>query len=327
LRSQLRTADWFAIALEARPDDGGVQAFRDRLTRELASMARRSLRHRATKKAKTALESLSAFGVQIAGVGIAVERTTGRADTGQFETDLTDLVEDVSAVAAEDGVGLAICIDEMQDAPTEVLASLLSTQHRAGQEGWPFLIIGAGLPNLPRTLSEARSYAERLFDYRTIGPLPPPDAAAALLEPARSLGADYTDAALNLILEASNGYPYFLQEYGHATWNEAIDNPFTTSDADIAIERGRAQLDAGFYRSRWDRATKAEQQLLQAMTPDNGTPSSTSAIAERLGKHPSGIGPARAALINKGLIYAPEHGQIAFTVPGMHTYIQRQHDE
>ena len=174
-------------------------------------MARRSLRHRATKKAKTALESLSAFGVQIAGVGIAVERTSGRADTGQFETDLTDLVEDVSAVAAEDGVGLAICIDEMQDAPTEVLASLLSTQHRAGQEGWPFLIIGAGLPNLPRTLSEARSYAERLVDYRTIGPLPPLDAAAALLEPARSLGGDYTDAALNLILQASNGYPYFLQ--------------------------------------------------------------------------------------------------------------------
>jgi hypothetical protein len=214
----------------------------------------------------------------------------------------------------------------MQDAPSEVLAALLATQHRAGQEGWPFVIIGAGLPSLPRTLSEARSYAERLFDYRVVGPLSPPDAAAALLEPARTLGGDYTSAALELILEASSGYPYFLQEFGHATWNEAIDNPFTASDARVAIERGRAQLDGGFYRSRWDRATNAERQLLRAMTADSGSPSSTSTVADRMGKSPSGIGPARAALISKGLIYAPEHGLVAFTVPGMHDYIQRQHE-
>jgi len=326
IRSQLRNGGWFEVALEARPDEGGVKVFRDHLARELASMVRRSLRDRATERARAALMSLSAFGVQIAGSGIAVERVQGRADSGHFETDITDLVEDVAAAAEETGVGLAVCIDEMQDAPAEVLASLLATQHRAGQEGWPFVVVGAGLPSLPRALSEARSYTERLFDYRVVGPLTPPDAAAALLEPARRLGGDYTDAALNLILEASSGYPYFLQEYGRAIWNEAVDNPFSASDAELAIERGRTQLDGGFYRSRWDRATKAERQLLIAMTPDGGSASSTSTVAERLSTSPSGIGPARAALINKGLIYAPEHGQIAFTVPGMHDFIQRTHE-
>lgn len=326
LRSQLRTAGWFELALEARPDDSRVQAFRHRLARELGSMARRSLRDKATERAKTALGSLSAFGVQIAGTGVSFQRQAGRADSGRFEADVTDLIEDVSAAAGEAGVGLVMCIDEMQDAPAEVLASLLAAQHRAGQEGWPYAIIGAGLPSLPRALSEARSYAERLFEYRVIGPLSPPDAAAALLEPARMLGGDFTDAALNLLLEASAGYPYFLQEYGHATWNEAVENPFTASDAELGIDRGRARLDGGFYRSRWDRATKAERQFLRAMTPDGGAPSSTSSVAERMAKSASGIGPARAALISKGLIYAPEHGQVAYTVPGMAEYIQRQHE-
>lgn len=188
------------------------------------------------------------------------------------------------------------------------------------------MIIGAGLPSLPGSLSDARSYAERLFDYREIGPLAPPDAAAALIEPARELGGGYTDAALTRILDASSGYPYFLQEYGRAAWDVAVDNPFTAADAELAVERGRAQLDGGFYRSRWDRATKAERQLLRVMASDNGAPSLTSAIADRMGKKPSGIGPARAALIGKGLIYAPEHGQIAFTVPGMTDFIRRQHE-
>lgn len=326
LRSQLQEAGWFVVVLEARADESAVAAFRARLARELSSMARQRLRDRVTDRAKAALGALSSFGVQVAGVGVSFDRVPGRADTGDFELDITDLVEDLSAAASESGVGLAICIDEMQDAPTEVLAALLATQHRAGQEHWPFVLIGAGLPSLPRALSEARSYAERLFDYRVVGPLSPPDAAAALLEPARDLGGDYTDAALNLILDASAGYPYFLQEYGKTTWNEAIDNPFSASDAQLAIERGRAQLDGGFYRSRWDRATKAERQLLQAMAADDGKPSSTSIVAERMRKKPTGIGPARAALISKGLIYSPEHGQVAFTVPGMHEFISRQTD-
>lgn len=326
LRSQLHQAGWYEVILEARADEGGVDAFRSRLTRELSAMARRRLRNKVTDRAKAALGSLSSFGVQLAGIGVTFERMTGRADSGDFEMDITDLVEDLAAAAAESHVGLAICIDELQDAPPAVLVALLATQHRAGQEGWPFVLIGAGLPSLPRTLSEARSYAERLFDYRVIGPLSPPDAAAALLEPARRLGSDYTDAALDLLLDASSGYPYFLQEYGRAAWDVAIDNPFSANDAQLAIERGRARLDGGFYRSRWDRATKSERQLLQAMSLDEGAPSSTGMIAERMAKSPSGIGPARAALISKGLIYSPEHGLLAFTVPGMHEFIGRQED-
>lgn len=166
LRSQLQEAGWFVVVLEARADESAVAAFRARLARELSTMARQRLRDKVTDRAKAALGALSSFGVQIAGVGVTFDRVPGRADTGDFELDITDLVEDVSAAASESGAGLAICIDEMQDAPTEVLAALLATQHRAGQERWPFVLIGAGLPSLPRALSEARSYAERLFDYR-----------------------------------------------------------------------------------------------------------------------------------------------------------------
>jgi hypothetical protein len=275
-----------------------------------------------------ALRSITSFSIEagVTGGAISVERAVGRADSGDFETDFTELVEDLAAGVAEQGRGFALFIDEMQDVDPDILTGILAAQHRAGQEEWPFYVVGAGLPSLQRVLSEARSYAERLFEYRTIGPLPPPDAAAALLEPARRFDADYTAAALDALLNASEGYPYFLQEYGRAIWDRALASPFTELDAADAVREGQQHLDDGFYRARWDRATRAERELLTAMAADGGGPSSTSVLATRMGRSMSANGPARASLIGKGLIYAPEHGQVAYTVPGMQTFIGRQHE-
>jgi hypothetical protein len=87
---------------------------------------------------------------------------------------------------------------------------------------------------------------------------------------------------------------------------------------------GRELLDNGFFRARWERATPAERGYMAAMAQDGDGPSSTGEVANRLHKKPTSLGPTRANLINKGLIYPPEHGQIAFTVPGMADFISRE---
>lgn len=186
-------------------------------------------------------------------------------------------------------------IDEMQDLDVELLRALLMTQHQAGQRGWPFFIIGAGLPHLPSVLAEARSYAERLFDYRTISKLPDSEAAKAIVEPARNHGADVDPDALVVLLKAAGGYPYFLQEYGRAVWEVALGPTLSGADADASIAIGLARLDAGFFQSRWNRATPSERRMLVAMADDGEGPSVSSDVARRMGISPRAsarIGPA-----------------------------------
>jgi hypothetical protein len=236
-------------------------------------------------------------------------------------------VEDVSTALGERRRAFGVFVDEMQDLDAETMGALIAAQHAANQRDWPFYIIAAGLPNLPRVLTETRSYAERLFNYRQIGKFSREDAAQALREPAERLGAEYAPDALTVLLDAAGGYPYFIQEYGQAAWNLASDRLVTYADATAAVQYGTEQLDAGFFRSRWQRATRSERRMLHAMATDGEGPSPTSLVAQRMGIQSSSLGPYRAALINKGLVYAPEHGQIAFTVPGMAGYVERHHDE
>lgn len=331
MRAKAKRAGWTETYLEGTPTGRTQENFRVRLARELTTVARKLSRDSAISAAAdrihSAIDTIEGFSVQagVQGLGLSVQRKLTRANTGSFETDFAELAEDVAAAMADTGRGFILFLDEMQDVDSDALTGLLAAAHRAGQEGWPFFLIGAGLPNLQVTLGEARSYAERLFDYRQIGALPPPDAAAALLEPAREFGADYTTEALDLILEASKGYPYFLQAYGQSIWDGAIDNPFSLSDAREAISRGERQLDGGFFRTRWDRATATERDFLRAMTRlGDGDELSTGEIAKQMGRSRNAIGPMRASLLDKGLVYAPDHGKLAFTVPGMAAFIQRQ---
>jgi hypothetical protein len=220
-----------------------------------------------------------------------------------------------------------IFIDELQELDKPSMASLAAAVHLAGQRNLPFTVVGAGLPNLPGKLADAKSYAERLFDYRPLGKLSDSTAVQALARPAGDSGVTWLDEALQATIAAADGYPYFLQEFGAAIWNVALGPTITEHDAASGILLGQAKLDGGFFRSRWDRATATEQTYLRAMADDDGEDSRTPTVASRLGRAVGNVGPIRAGLIGKGLIYAPEHGRVAFTVPGMAAFIRRQVDE
>ena len=328
LRAHADRMGWFTIGLEGMSGGTGATVLREKLARELLMASRKLVRRSATSRIKEAVKTISSFSatVGVAGAEFGFETTQGRADSGSIEIDLEEMVEDLALALKEERSAFGLFIDEMQDLDPELLAALIAVQHQAGQREWPFYIIGAGLPNLPAVLSEARSYAERLFDYRRIGPLDETAARQALEEPAVKFGARFEPKAVEELALAAGGYPYFIQEYGKAIWDLAPATPFTQTDAVLAIEAGRSQLDSGFFPARWERATRSERNYLRAMAQDGEQACSTRTVAERLQSSHQSLGPARAGLIAKGLIYAPEHGLVAFTVPGMAEFILRQHD-
>jgi hypothetical protein len=326
-RSQAERAEWLLVDIEAQASESGREAARRTLGREISLAARRLYRGRGMSEAvHHALGTIRSFSARLGDIGfeVGVEPAKGRADSGRIDVDLLELVEDLVPALHERQIAFGLFIDEMQDLDDELMTAIVAVQHRAGQREWPFYVTGAGLPTLPSTLSAARSYAERLFNYREIGPLNDTAARRALVDPARVLGAAYDEEAADLLVASSRGYPYFLQTYGQAAWDLGIGRRITLDDARGALARGNEDLDMGFFPARWDRATPAERNYLAAMAIDAGAPSSTSLLAERLGAKPSRVSPTRQSLIEKGIIYAPDRGLVAFTVPVMDEFVRRR---
>ena len=306
--------------------------------RPLATMAAQSLnqalrsasgRFGGRERFTRALEVFRAFSLKVSpdgalALGLDVDAARGRADTGELETDLTELATDLSHAGTELGLGVLVLIDEMQDLADHELAAVAAASHETGQLDLPFIVIGAGLPNLPVALTEAKSYAERLYEYLAVGPLGPDDAAEALVVPAAAHEVTWDADALDLVCEASAGYPYFLQVYGNVVWNYASHNPITAADAEVGVLAARQELDIGFYGSRWERATPAQQAYLRALAEGGDAPGTTAVVASRLKRRPSDVSVARDQLIKKGLLYAPDRGHVAFTVPGMADFVTRQ---
>jgi hypothetical protein len=326
-RRSANERDWIVAQVEAGGDKNLRAALGEALHAPLADLARPSAGRRLAKALKTALSFKASydltgtwnFGLDLSGI------PGGGADTGVFETDLRKLVLDLSAAAEEEGVGLAILIDEAQDLTNSELIAVCAIAHATAQDNWRVLFALAGLPSLPRVLAEAKSYAER-FHYAKIEALDDVAAAEALTKPAAEENVSWENAAVAALVVASAGYPYFLQQFGQDTWNEAAGRVVTHSDARVGVAKGEAALDSGFFRARWDRATRGEQAYMRAMAADGDGGSASAEIAARLNRAPASLGPSRAKLISKGLIYAPEHGVVAFTVPGMAAFIRRQPD-
>lgn len=329
MRRRAEASGWFTVNMEARRDATGAAAIRKTLAREMAARARGLSKPGVAQRTRAALASVAAFNLKLgtSGIDLGVEIVPGRADSGAIDIDFREVVEDLSGALRDEGRTFGLFIDELQDLDTELLSALLVTQHAASQEGWPFYIIGAGLPGLPARLATAHSYAERMFDYRPIGSLPRPAAARALTDPIELADASLTDEALAILLRAAQGYPFFLQTYGQAVWQVAAGPQIQAEDAEVGVLLGLDRLDAGFFQARWERATPAERKMLVAMAEDNDQPSSSGVVADRMNMKATSIGPHRASLINKGLIYAPEHGQVAYTVPGMAAYVHRHRDD
>ena len=325
LAKDAKSRDWIVAQVEAGAGMSLRQALGEALHAPLSDLARPKAGIRLMKAFKTALSFKASYdptGTWNFGIDLS-DSSGGGADSGTLDTDLTKLVADLANATEDMKVGLAILIDEAQDLALNELAAICVAAHAAGQQGWRVIFALAGLPSLPRVLSEAKSYAERLFVFENIKELEHDSALKALKDPARDENVEWEPPAAEFVASETRGYPYFIQQFGQSTWEQASQTPITLADARAGVASGLASLDAGFFRSRWDRATPAEKKYLTVMAVDGDEGSSASDIATRLNKTVSALGPARANLINKGLIYSREHGVVAFTVPGMADFIQR----
>ena len=255
-----------------------------------------------------------------------VGHEAGVADTGDLEHDLAELLRTVGEAARDAKTAFILFIDELQYVKESDLAALITALHICTQRGLPIGLVGAGLPQLVGHMGRAKSYAERLFNYPEIGKLSASAAKEALVKPAQMEGGAFTEEALDLILERTQCYPYFLQEWGKHSWNIAAQSLITAQDVEEATEQAIAELDASFFRVRFDRCTPMEKQYLRAMADlmEGGENACRSGdIAAQVGKQSNQVAPVRASLIKKGMVYSPAHGDTAYTVPLFAGYMKR----
>jgi hypothetical protein len=217
----------------------------------------------------------------------------------------------------------------MQDIPPDELSALCGACHEISQRAVSFIVVGAGLPHLPTALSASKSYAERLFRYVSVDRLERSAADRALTVPAATEDVEYEPEALNALHDVTDGYPYFVQAFGKATWDVAPRSPISVDDVKVAAPEAEAELAVGFFGSRYERATPAERDYMRAMAElgaevaDHPVP--TGDVASMLGRKPQSLSPARDSLIKKGLVYAAERGTVAFTVPHFGAFLRSQH--
>jgi hypothetical protein len=256
-------------------------------------------------------------------LGIDVEPERGVADSGSLDNDLTDLLATVGVAAAERHTAVVLFIDELQYVPEDQLASLITALHAANQDQLPITMVAAGLPQLVGMAGKAKSYAERLFEFVPIDRLDYEAGSAALTVPAANEGVAYETAAVDEILRQTQGYPYFLQEWGKHSWDIADASPIEFADCQRATAEALAELDASFFRVRFDRLTPAEKRYMRAMAELGPGPHRSGDIANVLRQKVTTVAPTRNALIAKGMIYSPAHGDTAFTVPLFDGFMKR----
>jgi hypothetical protein len=256
-------------------------------------------------------------------VGFDADPVPGLADNGDLEHDLQALLEVAGMAAQKAETAIIMFIDELQYVAEEELASLITALHRTAQRRLPVAVIGAGLPQLRGRMGRAKSYAERLFDFPEIGALSPDAARVALEKPARDQNVFFHSEALARIIDETEGYPYFLQEWGKHVWNVAAMSPITGRDVEDASRSAVAALDESFFRVRFDRLTPSEKRYIRAMAALGPGPHRSGDIAAVLGREVTSLGPTRSQLIEKGMIWSPSHGDTSFTVPLFDQYMRR----
>jgi len=317
---------WFASSTEITGDT--------RLAKVVATMTREALLdlrriERVREAARRALSILKAFTLTT-GVGVEIrlelDVQEGIADSGDLGRDLGDLFVEVGTVAGDAGRGVVFLLDEVQFLGRSDFEGLIAGLHRSTRRQLPFTVVGAGLPSLPRLAGEAKSYAERLFTFPTIGALSDPAARMALVEPALAEGVSFTEGALNEILRLSARYPYFLQQYGKHAWLTGTDDVIDEVAVERAHELVLSVLDVDFFHVRFERAAPAEQRYLAAIAALGDGPQRSGEVTRLLGyTSTTETGPVRDSLIKRGLIYSPRHGLVDFTVPLFGDFMRRQH--
>jgi AAA ATPase domain len=326
LRQDAEASGIVTVSIEA-PENRSLPAV-------LAPQLRSGLLHldRLAAAGDTAKKALSALSGFVRGLkakfgdiefSLDIPSLPGTADSGDLDNDLRDLMLEIGLAAKARGTAFILFIDELQYVPEKQLAALIAALHACAQRALPITLVGAGLPQLVGATGRAKSYAERLFHFVPLGALGTKDATEAIRKPTAREGVDVSDEAIDEILKATQGYPYFLQEWGKHSWAVASASPITGEDVRIATEIAINELDASFFRVRFDRCTRSEKNYLRAMAETDEEVSRSGEIAARLGRQPNLVAPTRASLIKKGMIYSPAHGDAAFTVPLFAGYMRR----
>jgi hypothetical protein len=265
----------------------------------------------------------SVFKIEMGDFAVSVDPQPGVADSGNLEYDLSDMFVAVGMAAKAAGKGWCLLVDEVQYLKEDELAALIVAIHRIGQKQLPVIFFGAGLPQLAGLSGDAKSYAERLFAYPKVGALDSSDALQAIKGPIEDEQEKITDDALKIIVEVTEGYPYFLQEWGFQAWNTAYKSPIDAMDIKVSTDAALKRLDDGFFQVRFDRLTPKEREYVIAMSELGKGPYRSSDVADCLSEPPSKLGPRRAQIIAKGMIYSPQYGDIDFTVPMFDDYLRR----
>lgn len=318
---------WSVVEYEVVKHDD--KAFR----RDIAARLRPALlelesRARWSDRFKKAAAALTSFTVSVDAegtwqAGLNVDAIEGLADHGDLTMDLTDVLLSLGEAAQDKSKGVVLLLDEIQFLSKVQLESLIVALHKVVQRALPITLVGAGLPQIAELAGDSKSYAERLFKFPEIRNLEEQDAKRALNEPATAEGASYEEDALDLAFELTGGYPYFIQELGHAVWGVAGDSPITRGDIEDAAELYEAKLDTSFFRVRLDRATELQSAYLRAMAQLGPEPQKAGDVAAVLERESTQLGPTRAELIDMGLLYTPQHGYAAFTVPHFDKFMLR----
>lgn len=313
-------------AVEAREQ----QRLSDLLVPKINQVLRKlSLSENARSKAHAALRALrsfvSVFQLSYGDLSISVDAEAGVADSGDLENDLTELFVRVGEAAQAAGKAWTLLVDEVQYLSQQDLAALIVALHKINQRELPVVFFGAGLPQVAGLSGDAKSYAERLFLYPAVGALNAEDARTAIKQPVETEGETITEEALAEILRKTQGYPYYLQEWGYQCWEIAEDGqPINEMHAARAAGEAIQRLDEGFFNVRFERLTPKEREYVLAMARLGAGPYRSSDVAAALGETHQSLGPRRAQIINKGMIYSPGHGDIAFTVPMFDEYVMRK---
>lgn len=323
-----RTRGWTTVEAEItkNTDFGG----------RMAQLVRRALLQAAPKarwkdRARRAAAVLRSFQLTVSPdgavtAGIDVDALEGVADSGELAEDLTDLLVALGEAVSDHDTGIVFLFDEVQFLNTIEFEALIAALHKTVQRALPITLVGAGLPQLPRLAGEAKSYAERLFKFPRIGELSEAEAARALVEPAKALDVGYDEAAVSAVVEYTEGYPYFIQEYGNVLWDLTDEPPITLEDVQNARDAVEAKLDGNFFRVRAERTTELELRYMRAMAELGPEPQQAKDVAKLLGRTSEQLGPTRSRLIDKGLLYTPGHGLAAFTVPQFDRYMWRSYE-
>ena len=327
-RDTAEARDWATVEWEVEKNAPFASKMAAQVRRALLQLAPKA---RWTERALRAAAILKSFTLTFSPdggmtAGLDVDALAGAADSGALSEDLSDLFVAVGDAAAEHGVGVVFLLDEIQFLKPTDLEALIVALHKCARRSLPITLVGAGLPQIPRLAGEAKSYSERLFRFVTIGRLDPEtDARDALILPARDLGVELEPAAVDLVVEYTQGYPYFLQEYGRIIWDETSASPVGLDEVASLLPLIEAKLDESFFRVRAERTTELELRYLYAMARLGPEAHRASEVAQGVGRTVEQAGPIRSRLIDKGLLYTPGHGLAAFTVPQFDRYMLRCH--